>query len=74
MADKLTLVQEELLSEKVKLFPCLFDKADKGHKEKDIVSNAWQSLFFFDKYDVSKFFFVSFYLNFFKISPSPSSF
>ena len=31
MADKLTLVQEELLSEKVKLFPCLFDKADKGH-------------------------------------------
>ena len=37
-------MQEELLSEKVKLIPCLFDKPDKGHKEEDVVANAWQKV------------------------------
>lgn len=36
----LSLSEEELLAEKVKCFPCLFDKADKAYKEKDSVRNA----------------------------------
>ena len=44
MSEKLTLRQEETLSEEVKLYPCLFDKADKGYKERDCVENAWQEV------------------------------
>jgi len=38
---KLTLEQEEILSFQVKKYPCLFDKSDKGYKEKDCVGNAF---------------------------------
>ena len=38
------LQEEERLSEEVKLYSCLYDKADKGHKEKDRVINAWKAI------------------------------
>jgi len=41
---KLTLEQEEILSFQVKKYPCLFDKSDKGYKEKDCVGNAWEAV------------------------------
>ena len=46
MADrrKLSLGNEEKLSFQVKKFPCLFDKTDKGYKEKDCTSNAWKAV------------------------------
>jgi len=40
----LSLEQEEKLAQKVQNFPCIFDKADKGHKEKDVVINAWNEV------------------------------
>ena len=36
-----SLQDEELLAEEVKLFPVLYDKTEKGYKEKDVVTNAW---------------------------------
>ena len=47
MVDKMSKIsseEEEFLAEKVKQFPCIFDKCDKGYKEKDCVSNAWNSV------------------------------
>ena len=40
----LTLQEEEILSEKVKQFPVLYDKTVKGYKEKDVVKNAWDKV------------------------------
>ena len=40
----ITLLQEENLAEYVKKYPCLFDKTDKGFKEKDVVNNAWDEI------------------------------
>ena len=37
----LSIKEEEQLSDKVKEFPVLYDKAAKGYKEKDAVNNAW---------------------------------
>ena len=39
----LSIKEEEQLSEKVKEFPVLYDKAAKGYREKDAVNNAWRS-------------------------------
>ena len=36
-----SLQEEELLAESVRIFPVLYDKSEKGYKEKDVVSNAW---------------------------------
>jgi len=47
MADKhskLSIQQEEILAFKVKEYPCLFDKTNKGYKEKDCVANAWKEV------------------------------
>ena len=41
---KLSLEQEEVLAFRVKEYPCLFDKTDKGYKEKDCVANAWKEV------------------------------
>ena len=38
----LVLQQEELLGETVMRFPVLYDKSEKGYKEKDVVVNAWR--------------------------------
>ena len=40
----LTLQEEEILSEKVKQFPVLYDKTVKGYKEKDVLKNAWDKV------------------------------
>ena len=42
---KLSLEQEEVLAFRVKEYPCLFDKTDKGYKEKDCMANAWKEEF-----------------------------
>jgi len=39
---KLTIEEEEKLAFHVKKYPCLFDKTDKGHKQRDCVGNSWQ--------------------------------
>ena len=44
VAQTLALSQEEKLAEKVKEYPCLYDKKAKGHKERDVMKNAWQSV------------------------------
>ena len=36
--------EEEILAVHVKKYPCLFDKTDKGCKEKDCVGNAWEAV------------------------------
>ena len=40
----LSLREDEILSEKVRLYPCLYDKSHKSYKEKDVVQNAWQEI------------------------------
>ena len=43
----LTLLEEEILSEKVKQYPILYDKSHKGHKghkEKDAIANCWSAI------------------------------
>ena len=44
MAFSLCLADEERLAETVKAFPCLYDKTKKDYKEKDVVTNAWNSV------------------------------
>ena len=41
MMTSLTLQEEEILCEKVKRYPVLFDKQLKGYKEKVVVANSW---------------------------------
>ena len=38
----LSIKEEEQLSEKVKEFPALYDKAAKRYKQKDAVNNVWR--------------------------------
>lgn len=40
----LNLKKEELLCEKLREFPVLFDKSHKGYKEKVAVENAWNEV------------------------------
>ena len=40
----LALADEERLNEKVKMYPCLYDKTTKGYKEKDILQNSWNAV------------------------------
>ena len=40
----LCLQEQDMLEEKVKDFPDLYDKRVKGFKEKDAVQNAWQKV------------------------------
>ena len=40
----LCLQEEEMLAEKVKVFPVLYDKIVKGFKEKDAGRNAWEKV------------------------------
>ena len=46
MADKkyLSLQEEELFSEEVRFFSCLYDKTQKSYKEKDVVRNVCNSI------------------------------
>ena len=36
----ISLQEEELLAESVRVFPVLYDKSEKGYKEEDVVSNV----------------------------------
>ena len=38
----LCLQEQEILAEKVKVFPVLYDQRIKGFKEKKAVQNAWE--------------------------------
>ena len=40
----LSLNEDELLSEKVRSYPCLYDKSSKSYKEKDVIKNAWTKI------------------------------
>lgn len=40
----LSLKEEELLAEKVRDYPILYNKACKGYKEKVAVENAWREV------------------------------
>ena len=40
----LSLNEDELLSEKVRSYPCLYDKSSKSYKEKDVVKNGWTKI------------------------------
>ena len=40
----LSLSEEEILAETVKLYPVLYDKQAPGYKEKDVVFNAWNKV------------------------------
>ena len=47
MADKsrnCISIEQEILAENVKNFPCIFDKANQAYKQKDVVINAWNEV------------------------------
>ena len=44
MASYLSLTNEELLAENIRKYPCLYDKSDKGYKERDLFANAWEKV------------------------------
>lgn len=39
-----SLTEDEKLAEEVRKYSCLYDKADKGYKERDRVKNAWKEV------------------------------
>ena len=39
-----TIEEDESLSEEVQKYACLYDKSDKGYKERDRVRNAWKAV------------------------------
>ena len=41
MAGKINLVEEQKLCELVCAYPVIYDKSNKGYKERDVVVNAW---------------------------------
>ena len=44
MMEALTLQEQGILCEKVKKYPVLFDKQLKGYREKDVVTNTWNTV------------------------------
>ena len=44
MIARCNLQEEEILAETVRKYPCLYDKSNKGYKERDRKSNAWQKI------------------------------
>ena len=40
----LLMSQEKSLTEKIKKYPCLFDKNQKAYKEGDVVKNTWEAV------------------------------
>ena len=35
--------EDEVLAVEVRKYPCLYDKSEKGYKERDRVRNAWKT-------------------------------
>ena len=58
MTANLTLIQEERLGEAVRVFPVIYDKQCRDHKDSNVVGNAWKeivdSLDFADNVDESE--------------------
>ena len=44
MVTVLALSDEERLSKKVKMYPCLYDKTTKGFKEIGVLQNSWNAV------------------------------
>ena len=44
MVTVVALSDEERLSEKVKMYPCRYDKTTKGYKEKGVLQNPWNAV------------------------------
>ena len=44
MASENIGYSDEKLSEAVRAYPCIFDKADAGHKDRQVVANAWEAI------------------------------
>ena len=42
--NKCNIEDDEALAEEVRKYPCLYDKSDKGYKEKDRNINAWRAV------------------------------
>ena len=43
-SQPLSMKENEQLSEKVRNYPCLYDKTKKSHKGKNICFNAWRAV------------------------------
>ena len=44
MANKCNIQEDAALAEEVRIYPCLYDKADKGYKERDRKANSWRAV------------------------------
>ena len=44
MANKCNIQEDEILVEEVRKYPCFYNKADKGYKERDRKKNAWKAV------------------------------
>ena len=44
MPRKANIRDYENLAHEVQKYPCIYDKADQGHQEKDRVINAWKEV------------------------------
>lgn len=44
MTAPLSLREEEMLAEIVKMYPVLYDKQVKGYKEKDVITHVWEDV------------------------------
>ena len=40
----LSLQEEEIFAEQIKIFPVLYDKTKKCYKEREVVRNAWKEV------------------------------
>ena len=60
--NKCDLSEDERLSIEVGFYPCLYDKRDKGYKERDRRANAWRKVEEILGYEEGKSLFIYFYL------------
>ena len=44
MPRTVNLRDDENLADEVMKYPCIYDRADTGHREKDRVMNAWKEV------------------------------
>ena len=66
-SNKCNLQGDERLSIEVEKYPCLYNKSEKGYKEKDRKKNAWKKIeeeLGLDEGNQSDKFFFCFYLSF----------
>ena len=70
----LSLVEEEILSEKVTQYPVIYDKGTKGHREKHVVINAWEEIALNLDFIENGEFFLAFYIILLNQSASQGTF